>query len=327
VGPYSPACDFDAPLVAVSAVEELEREDVRGAIVLFHGQIVSGQVMPRNFRFYNPEEHQRIYRALDAFGPAAVVAATGRDPSMVGSQYPFPLFEDGDLDISNAYLQDTDGERLLAYAGQRVRLRLESRRMPAVGEHVVARLAGSGEGRVVLTAHIDSRRGSPGGLDNGSGVATLLGVAKLLADAPTHHGVEIVPFNGEDDYANPGELLWIEENEGHFGDIVLGINVDDSSQRGTLNHVSFYDCPPEIEVVVRQAMERSAHIEAGPQWYQGDHMILGMYGRPAVAIASSEMAEFMALYAHSERDVPELADPALMAETARFIAEVVQGLD
>jgi aminopeptidase YwaD len=326
VGPYSLACDVSARLAAASSVEELETESVRGTIVLIHGKLAAGQLMPKNFTFYNPESHRRVIRALEEYRPAAVVAATGRDPGMVGSQYPFPLFEDGDLDVPNAYMKDVDGARLLAHVGEQAHIRLDSRRVPATAEHIVATLPGTGPGRIVLTAHIDSRKGSPGALDNASGVATLLGVAELLADFATDRSIEIVPFNGEDNYANPGEMLWVAENEGRFDDIILGINIDDLGQRGTTNHVSFYDCPAEVEAAVRRALERHPLMSEGPQWFQSDHAIFGLYGRPAIALASSDIAGFMAQYAHSERDTLELVDPELIVAAARFLRDVVREL-
>jgi aminopeptidase YwaD len=280
--------------------------------------------MPKNFTFYNPESHKRVIRALEEHAPAAVVAATGRDPEMVGSQYPFPLFEDGDLDIPNAYMKDVDGARLLGHLGNKVCLRLDSRRIPTTAEHVVATLPGSVPGRIVITAHIDSRKGSPGALDNASGVATLLGLAELLSDYRDGPTIEIVPFNGEDNYANPGEMLWVAENEGRFDDIVLGINIDDLGQRGTTNHVSFYGCPPEVEAAVRRALERHPAMSEGPQWFQSDHAIFGLYGRPAIALASSDIAGFMAEYAHSERDTLDLVAPELIVAAARFLRDVVE---
>ncbi|MBE0416824.1 MAG: M28 family peptidase [Coriobacteriia bacterium] len=326
VGPYSLPCDVVAPLVAASSAEELETEAVRGAVVLIHGELAAGQIMPKNFTFYNPESHRRVIRALEEHAPAAVVAATGRDPGMVGSQYPFPLFEDGDLDIPNAYMKDVDGARLLALLGEDVHLRLDSRRVPATAEHVVATLPGSCPGRIVLTAHIDSRRGSPGALDNASGVATLLGLAELLSGYREGPSIEIVPFNGEDNYANPGEMLWVAENEGRFDDIILGINVDDLGQHDTTNHVSFYDCPPDVEAAVRRALDAHPMMSEGPQWFQSDHAILGLYGRPAIALASSDIAGFMAEYAHSERDTLDLMDPDLVVGAARFLNDVVAAI-
>ncbi|MFU8890902.1 MAG: M28 family metallopeptidase [Anaerosomatales bacterium] len=323
VGPYSLPCDVTAPLVSATSVEELETDEVRGKLVLVHGKLASGQLMPKNFTFYNPDSHRRVIRALEEHAPAAVIAATGRDPAMVGSQYPFPLFEDGDLDIPNAYMKDVIGERLLRHVGEPAHLRLDSRRVPSTGEHIVATLPGDGGGRIVLSAHIDSREGSPGALDNASGVATLLGVAELLAGHRAGPSIEIVPFNGEDNYANPGEMLWVAENEGRFDDIVLGINIDDLGQRGTTNHVSFYDCPAPVEAAVRRAMVPHPVMSEGPQWFQSDHAIFGLYGRPAIALASSDIEGFMAAYAHSERDTLDLVDCDLIVEAARFLHDVV----
>ncbi len=325
-GPYSLACDLDAPLLTASSVEELETDGVRGAVVLIHGELAAKQFMPKNFTFYNPESHRRVIRAMEEHAPAAVVAATGRDPGMVGSQYPFPLFEDGDLDIPNAYMRDVDGERLLAHVGDRVHLRIDSRRIPSTAEHVVATLTGHSPGRIVLTAHIDSRKGSPGALDNASGVAALLGVAELLSEYNEGPTIEIVPFNGEDNYANPGEMIWVAENTGRFDDIVLGINIDDLGQRGTTNHVSFYDCPPETEVVVRKMIDAHPVMSEGPRWFQSDHAIFGLYGRPAIALTTSDIAGFMAEYAHSERDTLELVDVDLVVGAVRFLHDVVTGI-
>jgi aminopeptidase YwaD len=322
-GPYSLACVVTAPLVAASTIEELEGANATGAILLLHGELAQGMYMPRNYRFYNPESHKRVYRALDALMPDAVLGATSYNPEMVGAQYPFPLFADGDLDIPNAYLRDVDGEDLLAHVGESVRLTIESGRRQKVAEQVTAHRSGHGEGRLLLTAHIDSWFGSPGALDNASGVATLLLAAELLAGYDGRLGLEFVPFNGEDDYSAAGELQWLAENEGRLGDIVLNINLDDSGQLGADNAVSFYGCPPETEAILRNAMSRYPEIEEGPQWFQGDHAIMAQRNVPAVAIGSSDMVAFMAEHAHTPHDSLELADFDLMASTARFLAEVV----
>ena len=322
-GPYSLPIDTRTELIGVTCIEDLESESVRGKVVLLHGDIARAQIMPKNFTFYNPDSHRRIVRALESFAPAAVVAATGRDPEMVGSQYPFPLFEDGDLDIPNGYMTDVDGARLLAHAGETVSLRIDSRRVPATAEHVVATMAGEAPGRIVVFAHIDSRKDSPGALDNASGVAVLLGVAELLADYGSGPAIEIVPLNGEDNYANPGEMLWVAANEGRMDDIILGINIDDAGLRDADTHVSLYGVPADIERIVRDATSAHAGFAEGPQWFQSDHAILGIYGRPAIALATADIAGFMARYAHSERDTIDLADPEKIADAARFVHDVV----
>jgi aminopeptidase YwaD len=327
-GPYSLAADLRAPVVVASTVAELRGASARNAILLLRGELAAGQLMPKNFTFYNPDAHKRIISAIEAQAPAAVVAATGTDPYLVGGQSPFPLFEDGDFDIPNSYLGETEGESLAAHEGQTASILIDSKRIPTTAEHVIARVQGAAPGRIVVSAHIDSRKGSPGALDNATGVATLLGLAELLGRRLPWTGptVELVPFNGEDNYANPGEMLWVAENEGRFGDIVLGINVDDSGQVGAENNVSYYNCPPEIERAVRGSAEGHPRLAEGPQWVQGDHSIYVMNGVPAIAIASSEMRAFMREYAHTERDTIDLADPGLVADAAHFISESIDAV-
>lgn len=324
VGPYSPAADMRAPLRAVSTIGQLESEDVRGAIVLLHGDIAAHQLMPRNFPFYNPESHQRVYSALDRQAPAAVIAATGLDPEMVGSQYPYPLFEDGDLTVPSAYMKDVDGERLLAHAGETAALLIESRRIPARAEQIVAAKAGRGQGRIVVSAHIDSRKESPGALDNASGVAVLLCLAELLTDYEGLPTVELVPFNGEDYYAAPGQKEWLKANEGRLGDIILGINIDDAGLRDWDTHVSFYGVSEPLKTVALKAAQSRDGFGEGPEWFQGDHAILAMKGVPVMAIASAGMYEFMARYAHSERDTFDLADYDKIADIALHVREVIE---
>jgi len=59
VSPYSLGCHATAPLVAASTLDELENQDILGNILLLHGEIAKEQLMPKNFTFYNPENHQR----------------------------------------------------------------------------------------------------------------------------------------------------------------------------------------------------------------------------------------------------------------------------
>jgi len=90
VSPYSLGCHVRAPLQVASTLDELEKATVDGGVLLLRGELTKGQLMPKNFPFYNPDEHKRIIGLLESKRPAAIVAATARDLEMVGSQYPFP---------------------------------------------------------------------------------------------------------------------------------------------------------------------------------------------------------------------------------------------
>ena len=225
--PYSLGCQVTgASLVAAHDLDELESVAAQGKLLLLHGELAREQLMPKNFPFYNPEEHQRIYRLLEEKKPLAILAATERNPELAGAQYPFPLIEDGDFDIPSVYLTAEEGERLLQHAGSPVSLASASQRIPATGCNVIAVKNPSAARRVVLTAHIDAKQGTPGALDNAAGVVTLLLLAELLHDYSGTLGVEIVAVNGEDYYAAPGEIQYLQRNQGKMGDILLNINLD-----------------------------------------------------------------------------------------------------
>jgi len=65
IGPYSPSCEMEGFFETAANVKELENKDFSGKIAVFHGELCREQIMPRNFIFYNPDEHKRIIRLLD----------------------------------------------------------------------------------------------------------------------------------------------------------------------------------------------------------------------------------------------------------------------
>ena len=139
VGPFSLGCQIHAPLFVASTVDELESADVRDKILLLCGEIAREQLMPKNFPFYNPDEHQHIIHLLETGGPAAVISATGRNPELAGAVYPFPLIEDGDFDIPSAYMTEEEGARLAAHADEEAALVIEAERRPSSGLNLAAR--------------------------------------------------------------------------------------------------------------------------------------------------------------------------------------------
>lgn len=130
VSPYSLGCEVDAQLVSASSVEELAGLSMQGRILFLHSEIAKEQLMPKNFVFYNPEEHQQIISLLEKGQPAAIVCATGRNASLAGGVYPFPLIEDGDFDIPSVYMPEEEGIRLLPRVGGAASLKSRSKRIP-----------------------------------------------------------------------------------------------------------------------------------------------------------------------------------------------------
>jgi aminopeptidase YwaD len=325
-GPYSLGVRADAPLAAAASLAELEAVDAAGRVLLVRGELASEQLMPVNFPFYNPEEHRHILGLFRSASPLAIAAATARNPELAGAVYPFPLIEDGDFDIPSVYMTEEEGVRLAAYAGRTVSLESRARRVPSTGCNVVARKGGNGPGRVVFCAHIDAKRGTPGALDNGAGVAVLLLLAGLLESYDGRLGVEIVAINGEDYYAAPGEICYLEQNRDRLGDIVLSVNLDAPGYRQGDTAYSLYGCPETLTATIRQTLAGRAGISEGDPWHQGDHMIFVQNGVPALAITSQSFMEIERTVAHTPLDVPELVDPRKLADAALALQDLLSAL-
>jgi len=325
--PYSLGCRVRAPLVVVSTDEQLAAATITGKILLLRGEVAKEQLMPKNFAFYNPDRHRWILQLLEERQPLAVVTATARDLEMVGSQYPFPLFEDGDFDIPSVYMTDAEGDRLATLAGEEVALESRATRTPATGCNVIARKGADPHRRIVLFAHIDARMGSPGAGDNASGVTALLLLAEILAGNSGGLGIEIVALNGEDYYANPGEMQYLALNEGQFGEIVLGINLDDVGYRRGRVAYSLYGCPDDLAGSIRGVLAGYEGLIEGEPWYQGDHGLFLMNQTPALAFTSELLAELMAEITHTPNDTPETVDPAKLAQVALALQALIVRLD
>ncbi len=325
--PYSLGCDVRARLTSVSSLVELERTRIDGSVVLVKGELARGQLMPKNFPWYNPEEHQRIISLLEASAPAGIVCATSRDPEMVGSQYPFPLIEDGDFDIPSVYMTVEEGARLQTLVGKEVSLVSRARRIPSSGCNVVARKGTERDGCVVLTAHIDTRDGTPGALDDTSGVVTLLLLGELLRDYHEGPAVEIVALNGEDYYASSGEKLFLETNRARMDRIILNINIDDVGYHEGRTAWSLYECPEKLAGIIRRCLERHEGFFEGPSWQQGDHMIFVQSGRPALAFTSELFMQVLAEVTHSEKDRPDLVDLEKIADLAIALRQLLPQLE
>lgn len=325
--PYSLGCRARAPLVAASTLDQLQALECSDKILLLRGDLTREHLMPKNFTFYNPEEHQRIIRLLENSQPQAIIAATSRDPGMAGAMYPFPLIEDGDFDIPSVYMKDLDGDRLFGHAGEQVYLESRARRIPAKGCNVVARKGGSQNRRVVLCAHIDAKMGTPGAIDNASGIVTLLLLAELLADYSGQLGIEIVALNGEDYYSAPGEMLFLTQNAGKLEQVLLGVNLDGAGYHRGKTAYSLYDPPAEIAEVIHAVFADYASMVEGEQWYQSDHSLFVMNNRPALAITSDAFMELSTEITHTPNDTPGIVAVEKLVDIALALNEILLRLD
>ncbi len=324
VSPYSLGCSVYAPLVVVSTIDELETINAANQVLLLRGDLAKEQLMPKNFVFYNPDEHKRIIQLLETKSPRAIIAATTRNPETSGAVYPFPLIEDGDFDIPSVYLTEEEGDRLARHVGAPVSLDIRATRIPATGCNVIAR-KGVTKRRVVLTAHVDAKDGTPGALDDAAGVTTLLLLAERLRDYRGQLGIEIAILNGEDHYSAAGEMQYLKIAQ--FDDIMLCINLDDLGFHQGSTAFSLYECSDALARTIRNTLTRHPGIVEGEQWHQGDHMVFVQNKAPALAITSEKIIELMSTIAHTTQDVPALVDCSRLADTAVALYDLLVELE
>ena len=268
------------------------------------------------------DHHRQLVGLLEEKQPQAIIAATARDPGLAGGVYPFPLIEDGDFDIPSVYMKDVDGVRLAAFAGQEVKLVSVAHRMPAQGYNITARRGNDPHQRIVIFGHIDAKEDTAGALDNGTGVVVLLLLGELLKDYAGDLTIELVALNGEDYYAAPGEILWIESNAERFPAITLGINIDAAGYKQGKTAFSLYGCPPEIDQSIRKVFAARPGITEGEAWYQSDHSLFIQNGAPALAITSEHFMELSTYVTHTPKDSPELVDYDKVVEIALALRDL-----
>jgi len=321
--PYSMNGELEGELCTISNLEQLKQVDAAGKVALIKGELAREQLMPKNFPFYNPEKHREIISLLESRGFIGVISATGMNPEVAGGIYPFPLIEDGDFNLPSVYMKDTEGEKLALYDGQYVAMEVRAERVPSEGCNVVSRKGAYNSPRVVFLAHIDSKQGTQGAIDNASGIVALLLLGELLADYKGPLQVEITAINGEDHYSNPGQQLYLKTMNDYLPEIMLGVNIDGAGFENSNTAFSLYNLPPGLQVKVKTVFAEYDGIVEGDPWHQGDHSLFLQKEIPALALTSEQMGEILKV-AHTSADKPEIVDSSMLVELAEALFRLVK---
>jgi carboxypeptidase Q len=127
---------------------------------------------------------------------------------------------------------DADALERQFQSGQPVRLSLKSssRDLPQVrSANVVGEIPGTDLAHeiVILGAHLDSWDPGVGALDDGAGVAIMMGVAKLIKelDVKPRRTIRVVLFANEE-FGTSGSLAYVAANEADVARHVLGFEAD-----------------------------------------------------------------------------------------------------
>lgn len=322
--PYGLGIDTSGPLRVVTSIDDLRSEDIHGAVVVVTGNLSAEPLTPKAFPFYGSDKHTAIIDALESASPRAVVAVTGKYPALCGALDPFPWIEDGDFSIPSASVRPIDAGPLLSAEGRSAAVTIEAQRIPSQARNVTARLGPTGP-RITVCAHIDTKPGTPGAVDNAAGVAVLLMLAdRLGADNELPIGVELLAVNGEDHYAAPGEVAWLDANRDGLDDVALFVNIDAAGYMSGRTSYSFYNVDDAMVARARNLLIEYPDLVEGPQWFQSDHAIFALRGRPAMAFTTEFVQEMLAELFHSASDIPAQVEPDRIVSLARALEQMVR---
>jgi len=191
--PYSPPVDLQAPLVDVGygTPGALDDADVSGAVALT--------------RTGSPPEFDRPYHRAEKVGHAA---AAGVDAFVFVNHVPGQLPPTGSLRfgreaaIPGLGVSRETGAWLREYAdadtGARARVRVDADTTPGTSRNVVGTLGPDTDEAVLVLAHVDSHDVGEGALDNGAGVATVAGMAAVLAGMDLDRRVRVAAVGAEE---------------------------------------------------------------------------------------------------------------------------------
>lgn len=158
----------------------------------------------------------------------------------------------------------------------------------ATGRNIIGTLSGTGtsEKVVIVDAHYDTVNNSPGADDNGSGVAGVMEVARILSRYPSKKTLRYIGFDMEEDglrgsLAYVGSLPPNEQVEGVFNFEMIGYYSEEPNTQ---------DIPPGFNLIFPDA---TAQINANQR--RGDFItnVANANCEPLALLFSSAAAEFV----------------------------------
>lgn len=262
------------------------------------------------------------------------------------------VWQPGSLAAASGYIRDT-----LEAVGYRVHAQAYDSRGETV-QNLEIELPGTTAPQeiVVVGAHYDTVPGGPGANDNGSGIAALLEIARLLAGKSHDRTLRLVAFtNEEQPFSNTDEMgsrVYAERSRERGEQVAAMLSLETigfytgqaASQRypfpfsyfypDTGNFVGFVGNLPSWRLV-RQAVGAfrastafPSEGVAAPAWVGGvgwsDHASFWQAGYPAIMV--TDTAFFRYRHYHDATDTPEKLDYTGLARVTRGLVNVAVSL-
>lgn len=324
----SAGLDLEAVDVGLATDADLGRQDLKGKAVFFY----SNDYMSRHATASNG-----AWKRISEQGPAAIFI-TLMIPGNLRFQFypvqsPVPTFslglEDG-LAVRELIARSSVG------AAARVKLQLDVKMEPGLKTATIwGTLPGATDENVMVVAHRDGW--FEGANDNGTGIATMLGIAEYFAKIPAAQRRRAITFVGStghhDGTAESG--TWLSQHPELFAKTALLINCEHTAAN---------------QLVAYNGTVRKANSTSPLMWYVGgsaklEQIVLGAYQTFGVPVydrgersAAGEIGRIQnlapsmqlidtGLYWHSDRETPDIIPEAGLAATTRAYAKIIADIN
>ncbi len=313
VNTFSPSCDVEAEFVPSGAILALEKADIRGEIALLYGELTHTPLLPKNFKFYSDERSQKILSILEEKKPAAVLTLCNDFARQE------PIIEDRDFLFPSMTISPDTALELIKRRGEKVRIVIDSEYADTQSANISGMLQGKSGEKILIMAHCDSYYTSPGAMDNGTGVAMLMLLAKALAGEKFETGIEFLAINGHEN-AGQGFTRYLELNRDASEKIKAVINIDLAGCFLAVPAISIMQFHDELKDKLSRIVNQNENfIETGP-WYFGEHSALMQMGIPAIAATSQWYPEIT----HHFRDSSEWVDEEMLYEYLPLLKKMTE---
>lgn len=327
---FSPSCDVNAPMLAVGTVSELEAADVTNQVCLMYGDLTKEPLSGLSNLVYVPAHHRKIAQLLLAKQPAAVITIS------MTPEYPLLIIEDWDLPIPSLTVPAEVGLVLLQQRDQAAHVNIVTRREHGRSYNIVGMKTNTGRNRIILCAHYDTKHGTPGAFDNGSGIAVLLTLAKLLAPLHLSVDLEFIAFSGEeyglggDTYLRQhglhtlpfGQQQHASEVTTGLGAVIAAINIDGVGQHLGTNAIGMLACSAALQALIADIMSvypSMITIDPGPA---SNHYDFYTHGVPSIVASSVALGNVL----HHTRDTLAWMSAEKLSEVISFVQRLVERL-
>ena len=324
--PGTPAAglELEAVDVALASEGDLAGRDLRGKAVFFYSADYTSRQAPIS---------DYAIKRISERGAAAIFVIVGVPGNLRTQFYPVgnsvPTFSLG-LKDGNA-IRDLIGQSRGGSA-PRVKIRLDVKMVPNLKTSAVwGSLPGTSDESIYVIAHRDGW--FEGAVDNGSGVATMLGLAEYFAKIPKEQRRRTIYFIGtsghHDNFAMTGH--WLADHKELFAKTALIINCEHTSAEqliyrgGTIRRSNttvplrwYVGGSPQLQKIAVNAYETfGVPIYGDPEPAAGGE--IGPYYQLAPSLQLIEGN----LYWHSDHESAEVVPPTGLAASTRAYAKII----